>query len=400
MRLSLTRTGTDKRYGQLWIIVVVIAAILYPLLDAFLIKSFNTTMLPILIPSLLFTLLALGLNIVVGYAGLLDLGYAAFFAIGAYTIGILSAPQSPIARWLASEGVVLPFWILLLLGGPIAAFFGMLLGAPTLRLRGDYLAIVTLGFGEIVPVFFRNIPDITNGIQGMNPIPRPTINLTPIGIPFHIGFESNDLASWYYLAIVIMGLSIIAMLRLRSSRLGRAWLAIREDELAAASMGIDPVRTKLLAFALGASFSGFAGAFWASYLQLVSPDMFQFGTSVLVLSMIILGGIGNVWGVLLGGMVIMMVDRFLLPNLTGAVQGFGKTANLPTLATADFSNARWMLFGASLVIMMLVRPQGLLPEARIGALMKRNDEKMVRQEDTSVREVRTADASADVTVER
>src|SRR5438105_8222237 len=211
---------------------------------------------------LIYTLLALGLNIVVGFAGLLDLGYAAFFAIGGYTAAFLTSPISPWAEFIQAN-----FYVAMILGFVIAALFGVILGAPTLRLRGDYLAIVTLAFGEIVPRVFLNLEHITGGSRGLNPIGRPSIG------SYELGF---DQLPWYYLIVLVGTLSIWAILRLYNSRLGRAWIAIREDELAAASLGINLVSTKLLAFALGASFAGFAGSIFASLFQFIDPFQFDF----------------------------------------------------------------------------------------------------------------------------
>ena len=262
---------------------------------------------------LVLVILALGLNIVVGYAGLLDLGYAAFFAIGAYTTGVLTWPGHPL-QW--------NFWIVIWVAVIVAAFFGIVIGTPTLRLRGDYLAIVTLAFGEIVPIVMRNLGSVTigigpwrlltdynltNGVQGLNPVGRPSL----------FGFRfSFDPVPWYYLILAIAGLIILASMRLQDSRLGRAWMALREDETAADCMGVDPVRTKLSAFAIGASFSGFAGAFYAAKLQAIFPELFKFNLSVMILCMVILGGMGNIKGVVIGGMLLQLFDRVILTQTT------------------------------------------------------------------------------------
>jgi branched-chain amino acid transport system permease protein len=302
--------------------------------------------------------LALGLNIVVGYAGLLDLGYAAFFAIGAYTMGILNSPF---------HGIQLGFWPVMGLAAIVAAFFGMILGAPTLRLRGDYLAIVTLGFGEIVPIVFRNASELTiklgplvllddfnltNGVQGLNPVGRPNF----FGYVF-----GNQPLPWYYLVLFMGVLVIISSRRLEDSRIGRAWLAIREDELAADFMGVDPIKTKLLAFALGASFSGIAGSIYAAKLQAIFPELFRFQTSVLLLCMVILGGMGNIRGVVLGGMLITVFDRVVLAQSTELVQGLGSLLGIEALQRLDLSLWRWFFFGVTLMIVMILRPEGLWP---------------------------------------
>jgi branched-chain amino acid transport system permease protein len=350
--------------------------------------------------ALIFVILGMGLNIVVGYAGLLDLGYAAFFAIGAYTTGILSSIGS--VAYINGH-VLLPFWLVLPIAAGIAALFGLFLGAPTLPLRGDYLAIVTLGFGEIIIVVVKNLIDIninepltcwiipsiqklfgvtstlacvvftshlnlTAGEKGINPINRPVL-------PFIGEFTSQDTRPWYFLIIAIILLSIFLINRLRESRLGRAWMAIREDELAASQMGIDPVRTKLLAFAMGATFSGFAGAFYASYISGIFPEAFDFSTSILILCTVILGGMGNIYGVLVGGLALLTADRLFLPALKDFLGGLLNHTVLPalsfnhTLQSAVAQNAnpilyRYLLFGLTLVIMMAVRPEGLVPSTQ------------------------------------
>lgn len=305
-----------------------------------------------------FVVLALGLNIVVGYAGLLDLGYAAFFAIGAYTTGILTWPP---------HGLEWNFWIVMWIGVAIAAGFGVLIGGPSIRARGDYLAIITLAFGEVIPIAFRNLWNLdirigdwvlvenfnlTNGPQGLNPVGRPHI------LGFEFGF--NPLP-WYFLILLIGAMVIFASHRLENSRLGRAWIAIREDETAATCMGIDPVKTKLLAFALGASFSGFAGAFYAAKLQAIFPELFRFQVSVMILCMVILGGMGSIRGVVLGGMFIMFFDRVILAQSTQLVRAVGQMLDITFLARVDLQLWRWLFFGATLIIVMVLKPEGLLP---------------------------------------
>jgi len=288
-----------------------------------------------------FVLLALGLNIVVGFAGLLDLGYAAFFAIGSYAFAMLASPQFEIH---------VPFWVLLFLASGIAAIFGILLGAPTLRLRGDYLAIVTLGFGEIVPQTFRNFAQFTGGPNGIGSLDQPAI------FGYRFGF---NVLPYYFLILALIALAVWLASNLRDSRLGRAWMAIREDELAAKHMGINTTTAKLAAFALGASFSGLAGCAYASKLQLVSPDQFGFNVSVAVLSMLVLGGMGNIPGVIVGSLVISSLDRFILPQLTNLLAEVG--------VHVDLTNSRFMIYGVILVLMMLFRPEGLLPSRQRSA---------------------------------
>jgi branched-chain amino acid transport system permease protein len=321
--------------------------LVYPLIDRWLGLGTLGAMLPILI----YVMLALGLNIVVGYAGLLDLGYAAFFAIGAYTTAFLTSPQSVLVR----AGFETSFWVALIVSFFVAALFGVILGAPTLRLRGDYLAIVTLAFGEIVPRVFLNLEHLTGGSKGLNPIGRPRIG------GYELGF---DQLPWYYLIVLVGTLSIWAILRLYNSRLGRAWIAIREDELAASSLGINLVSTKLLAFALGASFAGFAGSIFASLFQFIDPFQFDFSISILVLSMVILGGLGNIWGVMVGGVLMASFDRIFAERLTGWIHQAGDAIGAPFLHAINLGSSRMMVFGLALVAMMLLRPEGIFPSAR------------------------------------
>ncbi len=291
----------------------------------------------------IFVLLALGLNVVVGLAGLLDLGYAAFFAIGAYTYGLLAS---------SFYNIHVPFWPMLILGAIVAALFGVALGAPTLRLRGDYLAIVTLGFGEIVPVFFTNSDTLTNGTNGIAGVDRPSLP--------GIEFGAANPIPYYVTMVVILSLVLILLYRLQESRLGRAWMAIREDELAAASSGINTITTKLLAFALGATTSGFAGVFAASRLIFVSPDQFGFTVSFTVLAMVVLGGMGNIWGVAAGAFIVFLIQSVFLKQLTI----FFQPLNIPVLSSINFLDYQFLLFGIALVGMMLLRPEGLFPSTR------------------------------------
>jgi ABC-type branched-subunit amino acid transport system permease subunit len=283
----------------------------------------------------IFVILALGLNIVVGYAGLLDLGYAAFFAIGAYTYAMMASPQF---------NLHLPFWLLLFLAAAFAALFGIILGAPTLRLRGDYLAIVTLGFGEIVPQIFQNLTKYTGGPNGIGALDFPSF--------FGRSFGQNTIP-YYYVVLGLIALALFFANNLRDSRLGRAWMAIREDELAARHMGINTTAVKLSAFALGASFSGLAGVVFAAKLSLVSPDLFQFQVSVLIVSMLVLGGMGNVPGVVVGALILVLVNNVVLPQANNIAASAG--------LHVDFGNYHFFIYGAILVAIMLFRPEGLLP---------------------------------------
>lgn len=327
-----------------------IALILFPILDS------DTSHVNVAADAGHWILLALGLNIVVGYAGLLDLGYAAFFAIGSYAFAILASGQF---------NIHISFWILLPLSALIAALFGVLLGAPTLRLRGDYLAIVTLGFGEIVPRVFRNATPITGGVNGIVGIDQP--KLPPIlSWNGHFGFNP---VPWYYLILVVLVVSLLLINNLRNSRLGRAWMAIREDEVAAAATGINTVTTKLLAFALGASFSGFAGTYYASKLFLVVPESFSFqAVSVVVLVMVVLGGMGNIRGVIVGAILIYFIQTYLLIQLPSWITSATAALNIDFLNKLDISGyvqrSNYLIFGLILAGIMLLRPQGLIPSAQ------------------------------------
>lgn len=310
--------------------------------------------------ALIYVILALGLNIVVGFAGLLDLGYAAFFAIGAYIFGLLTWPN---------HGIEMNFFLAIWVCAAVAALFGVMIGAPTLRLRGDYLAIVTLAFGEIIPVLVRNLGDvtikigswvlvedlnITNGTQGMNPLGRP--NFAWVERLFGLEVDSLGVTSnptfWYFIIVLVVLLVLFASARLEDSRIGRAWKAIREDETAADFMGIDPVATKLAAFAIGASFSGLAGAVFASMIQFISYEMFRFQVSIFLLIIVILSGMGSIWGVLIGGLLISVFDTVILAQVLPSI---------PALQGIDIQQLRWVFFGVALVVIMIFRPQGLFP---------------------------------------
>lgn len=348
--------GLDEHTRNRLLFALFVAFIaLYPLID----RGLGIGRMGSMNPILIFTLLALGLNIVVGFAGLLDLGYAAFFAIGGYTVAFLTAPQSPFVQ----AGYIVNFWVALPVSFVVAAIFGVILGAPTLRLRGDYLAIVTLAFGEIVPQAIRNLEGITNGTKGMNPIGRPTFGTVEL--------LASDQVPWYYLILAVSVVSIFIIVRLRDSRLGRAWVAMREDEIAAASMGINLVQTKLLAFALGASFSGFGGALYASMLQYIGPDQFDFSISIILLAMVIMGGIGNIWGVIFGGIVLGAFNFILVDSAGAGMRTLSRALSMPFLAQIDIVNMKLMLFGLALVLMMLLRPEGIFPSAQRRQEMRR-----------------------------
>ena len=302
--------------------------------------------------TLLYIMLTLGLNIVVGYAGLLDLGYIAFYAVGAYMYALLASPHF---------GLHLPFWMLLPLGAGLAGIFGILLGAPTLRLRGDYLAIVTLGFGEIIRIFLNNLNapvNITNGPQGVNLIDPVSIG----GFSFSqthsvFGVSFPGIYTYYYLFLALALLVIFVSLRLQNSRIGRAWVAIREDEVAAEAMGINTRNIKLLAFAMGASFAGISGGLFAGFQGFISPESFNLFESIIVLCMIVLGGMGNIPGVILGAVLLTVFPEALryLGELQNAL--FGRIL-------VDPSDLRMLIFGLALILIMIFRPAGLLPSVR------------------------------------
>jgi branched-chain amino acid transport system permease protein len=325
-------------------IVLVVAALLVLVLVPLRLSPYSQS---VLVDTLQYALLALGLNVVVGFAGLLDLGYVAFYAIGNYAFAIVTA--GTFSKALYSGGTHLPplpmwhdwMWLLLLVGLVAAMVAGVILGAPTLRLRGDYLAIVTLGFGEIVRIAARNFDSITVGPRGITSIPHPELHL--FGLHYSFGLDPRP---YYYLLLVLCALMIGVVMRLNRSRIGRAWVAIREDELAAAAMGVPTVRMKLWAFAIGASTAGVAGVVNASRVNFVSPDGFTLLTSIFILSMVVLGGMGNVWGAIVGAAVIVVVPEVVRS------------------AVPSFQQYRFLVFGAVLVIVMIFRPQGLIPSRR------------------------------------
>jgi branched-chain amino acid transport system permease protein len=302
--------------------------------------------------AILYVLLSLGLNIVVGFAGLLDLGYIAFYAVGAYTYALLASPHF---------GLHWPFWVILPIGALVACFFGVLLGTPTLKLRGDYLAIVTLGFGEIVRIFLNNLSlpvNITNGamgIAGIDPFRFGTFSFATTQTVGGVTFSGP--VKYYYLLLIIVLVVIVINLRLQDSRIGRAWEAIREDEIAARAMGINTRNMKLLAFAMGASFGGVAGGMFSAIQGFISPESFVLVESVNILAMVVLGGMGNIWGVILGALLLSFVPE-VLRYTVGPVQRslFGRTLIDPEVI-------RMLLFGITLVAMMLFRPAGILPSA-------------------------------------
>ena len=359
--------ATSERFRPYLLVLILMAALAFPYLDR------NEGDIDAAANALAFAMLALGLNIVVGFAGLLDLGYAAFFAIGAYTYGALASYQiqppwssfwEPF-QWLGlvqhldaggGAGTVhfdVSFWLMLPIAALVAAFFGVLFGAPTLRLKGDYLAIVTLGFGEIVPIMARNTPSVTNGAQGLSGVATPKL------FGYSFGVMSTP---YYYLGLALIVLMIFISARLKHSRIGRAWLAIREDEIAAEAMGVSRTKLKLLAFAIGAGFAGVTGTFYVAKLQTASPEMFMFPVSVMILVMIVLGGMGSVAGVVVGALILQLLQSWFLQDLTQWIHTLGEWTGIAFLEKVDLVQSIELIFGIILVVMMLYRRQGLIPE--------------------------------------
>jgi len=302
--------------------------------------------------AILFVFLSLGLNIVVGFAGLLDLGYIAFYAVGAYVYALLASPHFNI-HW--------PFWAILPTGAAVAALFGVLIGAPTLKLRGDYLAIVTLGFGEIVRIFLNNLSqpvNITNGPQGIARIDPFRLGALDFSVTeTFLGLTFSGPIKYYYLLLLVLLAVIFINVRLQDSRIGRAWEAVREDEVAARAMGIDTRNIKLLAFAMGASFGGIAGGMFSAIQGFVSPESFVLVESIMVVSMVVLGGMGNIWGVILGAVLLSFVPEILRFTVEPVqMRLFGRMLIEPEVI-------RMLIFGFALVLVMAFRPGGLWPSA-------------------------------------
>jgi len=342
--------GSQNRGAAAWTGIVLIAAALVAL--PFALAGLGTTWVRITNLAILYVFLALGLNIVVGFAGLLDLGYIAFYAVGAYVYALLASPHF---------NLHLPFWVILPLGAAVAALFGVLLGAPTLKLRGDYLAIVTLGFGEIVRIFLNNLSqpiNITNGPQGIARIDPFRLGAVDFSrTESFLGLDFSGPIKYYYLLLALLLAVIFITVRLQNSRIGRAWEAIREDEVAARAMGINTRNIKLLAFAMGASFGGVAGGMFSAIQGFVSPESFVLVESVMVLSMVVLGGMGNIGGVIVGALLLSFVPeilRFTVEPLQ--LRLFGRMLIEPEVI-------RMLIFGFALVLVMTLRPGGLWPSA-------------------------------------
>ncbi len=365
----LTRhPNTDRTHWLVWALLGLLLAAMPWIVTA----GFGNTWLRILNFALLYVMLALGLNIVVGFAGLLDMGYIAFYAVGAYLWALLASPQF---------GLHWPMWAILPLGAAVAGLFGVLLGAPTLKLRGDYLAIVTLGFGEIIRIFLNNLNaplNITNGPQGISAIDPVHFGSMNLARPIDLGlFTLPPLVSYYYLFLAAALIIIAIALRLERSRGGRAWAAIREDEVAARACGINTRNVKLLAFAMGATFGGVAGGLFAGFQQFVSPESFGLLESVMVLCMVVLGGMGHIPGVIFGALLLTLLPEFFR-HIAGPLQ-----QNLFGSVLVDPESLRMLLFGLSLVLVMRYRPSGLWPSP---------------QRQREIDDVQKTDAPADIPV--
>jgi branched-chain amino acid transport system permease protein len=342
----------------------VLVAILFP----FFFDS-GGTVLGTAVLALAYTVMALGLNIIVGFAGLLDLGYVAFFAIGAYTMGWFGSlffsrvnNEEGIHILVAERAAELPgihinFLLILVAAVIFTTIAGMLIGLPTLRLRGDYIAIVTLAFGEIIGRIAINGDalriggqPLTAGRQGITPVDK-------IDLPFLEPFKSLDLRPWYFVALALVVVALTVSFTLRNSRLGRAWIALREDEVAAVAMGVPAVKTKLLAYGTGAALGGLSGAFLGSFNNTVNADQFQFYFSILILGMVILGGLGSIWGVVLGAIALTVINFYLIPETFNSLPG-------KVGLDFDVTQITFAIYGFLLVVMMIMRPEGLLPERR------------------------------------
>jgi branched-chain amino acid transport system permease protein len=380
----MTSIGTRARSAAndrnlVAVVVLLVLALIYPwIVDSLqsipVIGDF-VPKLDSMVVMIAFTTMAIGLNMVVGYAGLLDLGYVAFYAVGAYTAGWFASQQfDQVSINVGAVGIPdnlpgihISMWLVLPIAGMLTLLSGIAIGLPTLRLRGDYLAIVTLGFGEIVPQFVRNADnifgfDLTHGTFGITPIDSLGFGVVgaKLGLPESFR-QSSERSEWYFwTAVVILLITVFCSVRLRDSRLGRAWIAIREDETAAGAMGIPLMRTKTWAYAIGAFFGGVAGAFYASFKAGAFPADFYFNISVFLLCMVILGGMGSVWGVILGGMILGYLNVEGLATIGSKIQQSG----VPKLDQFDPTKYQFGIYGIIIVVMMLFRPTGLIPERR------------------------------------
>ncbi|TXC65649.1 ABC transporter ATP-binding protein [Piscinibacter aquaticus] len=347
-------------------IVVFLLAALGLLILPFIAQQFGNAWVRIIDIALLYVLLALGLNIVVGYAGLLDLGYVAFYAVGAYMFGLLASShlwdQFPAIAAMFPDGLHTPLWIVIPAAALLAGLAGVLLGAPTLRLRGDYLAIVTLGFGEIIRVFLNNLDhpvNITNGPKGIGPIDSMHIFGFEMGKRHEVfGYEIPPVINYYFLFLTLVVVSVVICYRLERSRIGRAWMAIREDEIAAKAMGINTRNMKLLAFGMGATFGGVAGVMFAGYQSFITPEAFSLQESIMIVAMVVLGGIGHIPGVIVGALLLAALPE-VLRYVAGPLQAM-------TDGRLDASILRQLLIAVAMIVIMLLRPRGLWPSPEHG----------------------------------
>jgi branched-chain amino acid transport system permease protein len=352
------------------VVLAVVAALLvvFPLI----LQTQGNAWVRIADTALLYVLLALGLNIVVGYAGLLDLGYVAFYALGAYMFGLLASPHLtdnfPAIAALFPNGLHMPLWLVIPAAAAIAGIFGILLGAPTLKLRGDYLAIVTLGFGEIIRVFLNNLDhpvNITNGPKGLNQIDPIHFWSLNLGKPSELfGLDIASVTLYYYLFLALVVASVIICHRLELSRIGRAWMAIREDEIAAKAMGINTRNMKLLAFGMGATFGGVSGSMFAAFQQFISPESFSLMESIMIVAMVVLGGIGHLPGVILGAVLLSALPE-VLRYVAGPLQAM-------TGGRLDSAILRQLLIALAMIVVMLMRPRGLWPSPTHGKSLRNN----------------------------
>jgi branched-chain amino acid transport system permease protein len=379
-RKPLGQALNDRLRGMHWtgvplLVAVVLLGFLYPyyfesLRDLPLVGDFVPSVNSMVV-MIVFTMMAVGLNIVVGYAGLLDLGYVAFYAAGAYTAAWFASLQfDQVTFHFGSVGVSgeqpgihLSIWLVLLLAGILTLVVGILIGLPTLRLRGDYLAIVTLGFGEIIPQFVRNGDnffgfDLTHGTFGISPIDSPGFGEVGenLGLPLAYRQEFNANELFFWTALVLLLITVFCSVRLRDSRLGRAWIAIREDETAAAAMGVPLMRTKTWSYAIGAFFGGIAGAYYASFKSGAFPADFFFNISIFLLCMVILGGMGSVWGAVVGGMILGWLNVEGLATIGSKINEAGLNIEVPKY--------QFGIYGLIIVLVMLFRPTGLISERR------------------------------------
>jgi branched-chain amino acid transport system permease protein len=359
------RRAIDRRLPPWWARGLAIALIVIGIVVPFAFSK-NSGFMNATIIAVAYVVMSLGLNVVVGFAGLLDLGYVAFYALGAYTLGwfgsdfFFKTKVHVLVHGVASHetGIHLNFLLILIAAAVICALAGIVIGLPTLRLRGDYIAIVTLAFGEIIGVLAVNGTDIHLG-GGMT-LTAGNFGISAVDSPYFpvIGqFNLLNLRPWYWLIFAIMLVVLFVNLRLRDSRLGRAWVALREDEVAAVSMGIPSVRTKLSAYAMGAAFGGMAGAFLGTYFTTVNAGQFQFGFSIFILAMVIIGGLGSIWGAVAGGLLLGYINYYLIPDVLNTLPSkLGLNFQLVTIEIG--------IYGFLLVLVMILRPQGLIPERR------------------------------------